>query len=142
MEKHPRTSLSTDQDRVQRYFSEAFKVKKVREIEQNLSTVLEISREYCVSSNAIYKWVYKYSSMRKKGIKQVIEAKSDTRKIAQLKEQVKEIQRVVGEKQIMIEFLEKVIELAENEYGVDIKKKFSSSLSNGSGRTGKRTRSK
>lgn len=129
-------------NRTNRYFSEDFKVKKVREIEQNISSVSEIAREYSVSTKAVYKWLYKYSSMRKKGIRQVVEAKSDTRKIQQLKDELKEMERTIGQKQIMIEFLEKMIELTEAEYGIDIKKKFSSKPSNGSGRTGKSTRSK
>jgi len=128
--------------RVTRYFSEDFKVRKVREIEQNLTTVAQLCREYSVSSAAIYKWIYKYSSMRKKGIKQIVEAKSDTVKISLLRDQVKEMERAVGQKQIMIEFLQKMIELAEDEYGIDIKKKFSSTQSSGFGATAKGTRSK
>ena len=128
--------------RVTRYFSEDFKVRKVREIEQNLTTVAQLCREYLVSSAAVYKWIYKYSSMRKKGIKQIVEAKSDTVKISLLRDQVKEMERAVGQKQIMIEFLQKMIELAEDEYGIDIKKKFSSTQSSGFGATAKGTRSK
>ena len=60
--------------------------------------------------------------MRNKGIKQVIEAKSDTRKIQQLKQQIKELEQVIGQKQLLIDFQQKVMELAEDEYGVDIKK--------------------
>jgi transposase len=128
--------------RVTRYFSEDFKVRKVREIEQNLTRVAQLCREYSVSSAAVYKWIYKYSSMRKKGIKQIVEAKSDTVKISLLRDQVKEMERAVGQKQIMIEFLQKMIELAEDEYGIDIKKKFSSTQSSGFGATAKGTRSK
>lgn len=129
-------------ERLQRYFSEDFKRKKVKEIEQNLATVVQISREYEVSRAAVYRWVYKYSAVRKKGIKQVVEAQSDTVKITRLRDEVREMERVVGQKQIKIDFLEKMIELAEKEYGIDIKKKYSSMPLSGSGQTGKRTRSK
>jgi transposase-like protein len=128
--------------RTQRYFSEDFKRKKVREIEQNLVPILQISKEYGVSRAAIYQWVYKYSAMRKKGLKLVVEAKSDTVKITRLRDEIREMERLVGQKQIKIEFLEKMIELAEEEYGIDIKKKYSSTASSGSGRTGKRTKSR
>lgn len=128
--------------KVCRYFSEDFKRKKVRELDRNLTTVSQISKEYEVSCTAVYKWIYKYSAMRKKAIKQVVEAKSDTARIGQLRDEVREMERMVGQKQIMIDFLEKMIELAEKEYGIDIKKKFSSTPSNGSGSTGKRTKSK
>jgi len=67
--------------RINRYFSESFKRKKVQEIEKNLSTVMEVSKEYEVSKTAIYKWLDKYSLNRKRGVKQVVELMSDTRKI-------------------------------------------------------------
>lgn len=133
---------ATSNERVQRYFSEDFKKKKVREIEQNLVTVLQITREYAVSKTSVYKWVYKYSAMRKKAIKQVVEAKSDTVKIARLRDEVRNMERLVGQKQIQIDFLKRMIELAEQEYGIEIKKKFSSIPLSGSGQTGKRTKSK
>ena len=128
--------------RVHRYFSEDFKRKKVREIEENQVKIMQIVREYQVSKAAIYKWIYKYSAMRKKGIRQVVEAKSDTVKLTLFRERFREMERLVGQKQIMIEFLEKMIEFAEKEYGIDIKKKYSSTPSSGSGQTGKRTRSR
>lgn len=121
--------------RQNRYFSEEFKRQKVKEIEQKQSSVAEISREYEVSRAAIYRWIYKYSSMRKKSVKQVVEAESDTRKILELKEKVKELERIVGQKQILLDFQSKMIELAEDEYGVDIKKKYGTKPSSGSGAT-------
>ena len=75
--------------------------------------------------------------MRKKGLKQVVEAKSDTRKLLLLKEQIKELERTIGQKQIKIDFLEKMIELSEEEYNIDIKKKATMPPLAGSGLTGK-----
>ena len=109
--------------RQNRYFSNSFKKERVREIERNLTTVTDISREYEVTRAAVYKWIYKFSLMRKKGVKQVVELLSDTKKIQMLKDQVKELEQIVGQKQIQIEFQEKMIELAEEKYQVDIKKK-------------------
>jgi len=40
----------TVQERLKRYFSEDFKRKKVGEIDRNLTTISEISREYQVST--------------------------------------------------------------------------------------------
>lgn len=125
----------SSQERQNRYFSEDFKRKKVREIERNISSISEIYREYQVSRTSIYKWIYKYSNMRKRGVKQVVEARSDTRKIQQLKEQMKELERVIGQKQLLIDFQQKAIELAEKEYNIDIKKKFGRKLFSGIGIT-------
>lgn len=132
----------TVQERQNRYFSEEFRRKKVREIERNISTISEVCREYQVSDTAVRKWLYKYSAMRKKGIKQVVEAKSDTRKLQQLKEHVKELERILGQKQLLIDFQQKVIELTEQEFKIDIKKKFGESAYSGSGTTESNTPTK
>lgn len=130
----------TSRERNNRYFSEDFKRKKVSEIERNLSSIGEVCREYQVSNTAVYKWIYKYSRMRKKGEKQVVESKSDTQTIKALKEQVRELERIIGEKQIKLDFQEKMIEIAEKEYKVDIKKKFSGKPSSGTGSNVKSTK--
>lgn len=109
-----------------RSFSEDFKKKKVKEVESNLITISEICKTYGVSRTAVYKWIYKFSIMAKKNVRQVVEAKSDTKKIKMLEEKIKELERIIGRKQLEIEFKDKMIEIA----GVD-KKKLSSKLSSG-----------
>lgn len=128
--------------RQNRYFSEAFKRKKVEEIEKNLVTIADISREYKVSRTSIHRWVYKYSSMRKKHERQIVESKSDTLKIKQLQARIKELEQIVGQKQILIDFKEKMIELAEEQYGINIKKKYGSKALSGSGLTEENTPTK
>jgi transposase len=128
--------------RYTRYFSEEFKRQKVKELEKNLSTITEICKEYEVSKTSVYKWVYQYSKMAKKGEKQIIERKSDTRKITELKERIKELERIVGQKQLKIDFQEKMIEIAEEMYQIQIKKKPSSKPSSGTGATEKSTNTK
>ena len=130
----------TVKERMNRYFSEDFRRKKVSEIDRNITSIAEICREYQVTAAAVYKWIYRYSKMRKKGVKQVVESKSDTQKILALKEQIKELERVIGEKQVKLDFQEKMIEIAEKEYGVDIKKKSSGKRSSGTGSSGNPTR--
>ena len=127
----------TIKERRNRSFSEDFKRKKVSELERNLITISEVKREYQVSSTSVYRWIYLYSTMKKRGVKQVVEARSDSRKLLEMKEQIKELQRIIGEKQVLLDFKDKMIELAEGEYGVDIKKKFSGEPSSGTGATKK-----
>ena len=127
----------TTRERLHRYFSDDFKRKKVSEIDRNLTTVAEVCREYQVTGWAVYKWIYKYSRMRKKSERQVVESKSDTKKILALKEKIKELERLVGQKQIQIDFLDKLIDLAEEDMGIEIKKKGSTRHSDGSGPTKK-----
>jgi len=108
--------------RQNRYFSEEFKKRKVKEIENNLTRVSEISKIYDVTPAAVYKWLYKYSTQRKKQVKQVIEPMSDTKKIKELQERIKELEQMVGRQQMIIEFKEKMIDIAEEHYGIHIKK--------------------
>ena len=132
----PHQKMST-REKQTRYFSSEFKRRKVSEIERNLVTIAELSREYQVTKTAIYKWIYKYSKMRKKQEKQVVESKSDTRKINELKDKIKQLEQLLGQKQVEVEFLNKMIEIAEEEEGIQIKKKGSTKPSPGSGKDAK-----
>lgn len=123
----------------ERSFSEEFKRKKVRELERNIATISDICKTYSVSRTSVYRWIYKYSVMAKKQVRQVVEAKSDTQKIKALEERVRELERIVGQKQLLLEFKDKMIEIAEATYGVDIKKKVGSRLSSGTTSTGTST---
>ena len=119
-----------------RYFSSDFKKKRVQELEHNLICVSDICKTYKVSRTSVYRWVYKYSNMAKKQVRQVVEAKSDTKKIQLLEDRIKELERIVGQKQLLIDFQDKMIEIAETTYEVDIKKKLSSKPFSGTGTTG------
>jgi transposase-like protein len=122
-----------------RSFSEEFKKNKIKEIEKNISSVSDICKTYSVSRTSVYRWIYKYSVMTKKQVKQIVEAKSDTQKIRALEDRIKELERIVGQKQLLLEFKDKMIEIAEADYGIDIKKKVGSKLSSGTTSTGKNT---
>jgi transposase len=125
------------EERQRRIFSEEFKRKKVKEIEQQLTTIAEVSRQYEVRANSVSKWMATYGQHYSKGVRTIVESQSDTAKLAALKAQVAELQRIIGEKQVQLEFKDKIIELAEEVYGVDIKKKFEAKPSAGTGSTEK-----
>jgi len=129
----PEKLLQVKRARNSRYFSEEFKRQKVREIEKNQVSISELTKEYQVSRTSIYRWIFKYSKMIKKGERQIVEKKSDTRKLQELRDRIKELERVVGQKQLLIEFQQKMIDMAEEAYDIDIKKKLSSRLSSGIG---------
>lgn len=108
--------------RQNRYFSEEFKRTKVKEIENKLTTVRQISRVYDVSETAVYKWVYKYSAIYKKQYRQIIEPMSDTKKIQELHQKIKELEQMVGHQQMIIKYNESLIHVAEEHYDINIKK--------------------
>jgi transposase-like protein len=128
----------TTEERRRRKFSENFKIKKVREIESGITRVSEVSREYQVAEKNVYLWVRKYGNMKEKKERMIVENESDTRQLIALKKRVSELEQIIGQKQIQIDFQSKMIDLAEETYGVDIKKKFFSSPSDTSGQTGKK----
>lgn len=135
------SNFETDlRSRINRSFSEDFKRNKIRELEKNMVTVSDLCKTYSVSRTSVYRWIYKYSTMAKKDVKQVVEAKSDTAKIQHLQAYIKELEMKLGQKQMLLEFKDKMIELAEETYGVDIKKKFNSKPSSGTTSTDKSTK--
>lgn len=107
-----------------RRFSEAFKREKVKEIEEKTITVLQLSRIYNVSTTAIYKWIRKYSKYKKKRERVVVEKESESFKTYQLQRKVAEMERLLGQKEIEISYLEKVIETGSELLGEDLKKKY------------------
>ncbi len=122
-------------DRRLRSFSVEFKKLKVREITSGRTTISEICREYEVSRTSVFRWMSKFGVMGKKKERVVVETDSDTKQLLALKKRIAELERLVGQKQILLDFKEKMIELAEEEYQVDIKKKFSEKPSSTSGET-------
>jgi transposase len=128
--------------RFHRYFSEDFKRKKVNELDKKITTIRDICREYEVSSTSVYKWIYKYSLMRKKGVKTVVEADSDTARIKALKDHIAALEQLLGKKQFEIAFLTKQLDITSELYGTDVKKKLSGKHSSGSGKTDTSTPSK
>ncbi len=129
--------LSTKQKRY-RTFSDNFKRDKVQEIEQGLAKVSEICKLYDVTSSAVYKWIAKFGTSKLKTEWVMVESKSDTQELLKLRKQVADLERAVGQKQILIDYQDKMIELAEEHYGIDIKKNSSSQPCSTSGKIEKK----
>jgi transposase-like protein len=118
--------------RHKRKFSEDFKLKIVRQYEQGKMSVLELEKFYDIGNSIIYSWIYHYSNYNKKGV-QVVEYKfSQMNKLKQQEEHIKDLERALGQKQMQIDYLEKMIELAKQEYDIDIKKNSGTPQSSGS----------
>lgn len=122
--------------RSNRYFSTEFKMKKVKEIETGRSKISEICKEYEVSSTSVYRWIKKYGRPKEKNERIIIESKSDTQLIMHLRSKIAELEQLVGQKEVLISFKEKMLDYAQEYCGVDIKKKFLNKASTTSGKTG------
>lgn len=132
--------LST-QERRNRTFSENFKISKIRELEIGLISIKDLVKSYQITYTTVYRWKEKYGLMKDKKERLIVENESDTHQLIELRKRVAELERIVGQKQILLDFKDKMIDIAEEMYGVDIKKKLSTQVSNISGSDNKKTTS-
>ena len=96
-------------------YSHSFKLQVLAEVENGLISINQAAIKYEVSRTAIQKWMKKYGNLDKK--LRDMGGKSPKQEIRQLRQQIKDLQ---AQKLI----LETAIEIIEEEYGVDVKKKF------------------
>lgn len=124
--------------RKQRKYSIEFKKKIVADFESGKYSVPQLEKLHGVANPTIYGWIYKFSTFNEQGFR-IIEMKdSSNKKMKELEARVKELERTVGRKQIMIDYLEKMMEIAKDELDIDIKKNFGTPQSTGSGKTNKK----
>ncbi|SDL72622.1 transposase, partial [Salinimicrobium catena] len=97
---------------VRRTFSQEVKLDLVRKIEQGDLRVLDVVGTYGVSKTAVYKWLRKYSDLYKKETRVVVEHKSISKKNRELQDHIKKLEQALGQKQMRIDYLEKIVEFA------------------------------
>ena len=124
--------------RKRRIYSEDFKKELVSLFEQGKFSVVQLGKLYGVNYETIYQWIYKFSAFNEKNCRVIEMKESSTSKLQALEQRVKELEQKLGQKQIKIDFLEKMIEIAEQELKVDIKKKSSTPRSTGSDKKARR----
>lgn len=119
----------------QRQFTSDFKKVIVSEFESGKYSVNQLSKLHGIAEQSIYQWIHKFSTFNEKGFR-IIEMKDSTsKKFKDLENKVKELERMVGQKQIKIDYLEKMIEIAKEQFDMDIKKNSDTPQSSGSGKT-------
>ncbi len=106
-----------------RIFSESFKKEKVRLYETGKMTMSQISRTYGVSQTSLYKWLERFRTLPKNE-RIVVETDSDYIALSGLQKRVDNMERLIGNQQIKIDYLEALIKVAGEHYGEDIEKKF------------------
>lgn len=131
--KNNKLSNQTPEIRQRRVFSEDLRRKIVSDIGAKLFTVLEGARLYDVSQQTIYRWIYRYRPGLAPGTTQVVQMDSEAAKNKALLQRIADLERALGQKQMELDFLDKLVEIASQELGVDIKKNSSRTALNGSG---------
>lgn len=117
--------------RKMRRFSEELKRQIVKEFERGQFSVLQLSKLHDVHFQTIYNWIYKYSRYNDKSIRVVEMNESSSQKMKVLESKVQDLERALGKKQLYIDYMEKMIEIAKSDYGIDIKKNSNTPQSNG-----------
>ena len=92
--------------RQRRIFSEEFKREKVQELSSGLCSIKSFCNLWGVSSVTVYRWLYKYSPDHKKGTTMVIQKESEAQKNADLLLRVANLERLLGQKQMQLDYLE------------------------------------
>jgi transposase-like protein len=118
-----------------RRYSEEFKRQIVKEFESGRYSVPGLEKIYGICNVSIYSWIYKYSSYNEKGYRIMEMKKSSTSKLREMEQRIKDLEQVVGQKQIKIEYYEKMLELAKEQFDMDLKKNFDTPQSGGSKNT-------
>lgn len=130
------------QIRERRIFSEDVKKKAVKDLTSKRTTIKALMNEHQVSPQTIYRWLYKYSPYHEQKCILVVQMKSEETKNGELQKRVADLERAVGQKQLEIDFLNRLLEIGSSELGFDLKKNFSTSPWSGTEGTGKNTASK
>ena len=110
------------QTQYNRTFSEEFRRSKVEELRSGRLKVRDLCQLYNLSRTTIYNWLYLYSETEK-GTKTVVQMESEAFKTKLLLQRVAELERIIGQKQLEIDYLSVCLEVASDEIGYDLKKK-------------------
>jgi transposase-like protein len=114
---------SSPSKKYNRRFSEDFKRKCVQQLAHQQMTIAQGCRLWRVSRTSIYKWIYLYSD-RIKGTRTVVELESEGKRNERLQARLAELERIVGCKQMEIDLLQTTLDMASQEVGYDLKKKY------------------
>jgi len=120
------------QIRKRRNYSDDLKKSIVASFEGGEFSVQQLEKLYGISNPTIYNWIYKFSAFNEKGCRIVEMKDSSQNKLKELSKKVTELEQKVGQKQIAIDYLEKLIDLAKTDLNIDLKKNYNSKPSAGS----------
>jgi transposase len=124
--------------RKRRQYSDEFKKQIVADFESGQFSVKQLEKLHGIADQVIYRWIHKFSTFNQKGFRVVEMKESSQQKLKELERKIKDLEAALGRKQIQVDYLEKMIEIAKTELNIDIKKNYNTSQSAGSEKTGKK----
>lgn len=115
--------------KIQKTYSESFKIKVVDEIEKGDLTQAGACRLYNISDSNVSRWVANYGMNERVGKKVVVMTDREIRESDLLRKENKQLKRALEDSQFSNEVLEKYIHYIAEQNGIDLKKKIDSGLS-------------
>lgn len=115
-----------------RIYSLSLKKTVVKQVERGELTVLQACRTYDIKAKqTVYNWIYKFSRTLEKPIRVVVEKDSVDKRLQDSEKRIKELEASVGRKQIELDLYKHMVDLAKEEYGIDLKKNYGGRASSG-----------
>lgn len=117
------------EDKVSRNYSVAFKMKVVEEVENGLISAEAARKLYRIPGKAtIAEWVRKYGINERINRTVYIMTRDEEMELFKLRKEVKRLEKALDDSQVKSLALESLIEIAEERYGMDLKKNFGSKV--------------
>jgi transposase-like protein len=115
-----------DEDfKLSRNYSVAFKMKVVEEVENGLISVEAARKLYRIPGcGTIPEWVKKYGMNERIGRTVRIMTREEELEIIRLRKEVKRLERALDDSQLRALAWESLVEVADEEYNLDLKKNF------------------
>ncbi len=104
-------------------YSIAFKQKVISEIEEGKHTQSECGKIYGISQGAIHYWLKRHGKYNVLNKIVRIEMKGEKDRIKQLEKEKRALESALAQSHLKTLYLESLVEIAEEKYGVDFKKK-------------------
>ncbi len=105
-------------------YSEEFKREKVKLLESGQVRKIDMVKMYGVTYPTLYKWIKKYGELPPSD-SVVLEKDSEYKKNQQLRQQITNMERLIGRQQMELDYYKEVLKQATIHYQTDIEKKFS-----------------
>jgi transposase-like protein len=104
-------------------YSIAFKQKVISEIEEGKYTQSESGKIYGISQGAIHYWLKRHGKYKVLNKIVRIEMKGEKDRIKQLEKEKRALESALAQSHLKTLYLESLVEIAEEKYGVYLKKK-------------------
>lgn len=104
-------------------YNESFKISVVAEVVSGQITQEGAQKKYGIGGHCtVARWIMKYGSNKELKKFRKVHMPHDTLKVKELETRLRKLEKLLADKELEKEALEKIIELAEKEYKISIKK--------------------